>query len=131
MFWFLIKCLDPYSHEPYHNPLIPSITYDAAHPNKNLILDFSRAFLKLIAKSKSKIVLAKMSFKTSPVALLFDHQVKNNFGYVFDVEEVPEIVREWELYTNSSFTVWSADKDFGNIGKCMIRGLIPNYSSVN
>ena len=58
-----------------------------------------------------------MSLKTSVLTFLFDHQLKSNYGYVFDAGKVGEIVREWELSTNSSFTVWSAERNFGNIGK--------------
>ena len=59
----------------------------------------------------------EMSGNGSSISLLFDHQVRNNYCYVLNPKKVDEIVREWELITNSSFTNWSVDKNFGSIGK--------------
>lgn len=53
----------------------------------------------------------------SHLSVIFDERLSSNSGYVHQSYKIDEIVKEWKLSTNSSFTPWVVDKNFGSIGK--------------
>ena len=53
----------------------------------------------------------------SHLSVIFDVRLSSKSGYVFQSYKIDEIVKEWELCTNSSFTLWVVDENFGSIGK--------------
>ena len=53
----------------------------------------------------------------SYLSVIFDVRLSSKSGYVYQPYKIDEIVKEWELRTNSSFTLWVMDDNFGSIGK--------------
>ena len=53
----------------------------------------------------------------SHLSTIFDVRLSSKSGYVYQSYKIGEIVKEWELCTNSSFTLWVVDDNFGSIGK--------------
>ena len=53
----------------------------------------------------------------SHLSVNFDERLSGKSGYVHQSYKIDEIVRDWELCTNSSFTLWVVDDNFGTIGK--------------
>lgn len=53
----------------------------------------------------------------SHLSVIFDVRLSSKSGYVYQSYKIDEIVKEWELCTNSSFTLWVVDDNFGSIGK--------------
>ena len=53
----------------------------------------------------------------SHLSAIFDERLYGKSGYVHQSYKIDEIVRDWELCTNSSFTLWVVDDNFGSIGK--------------
>ena len=53
----------------------------------------------------------------SHLSVIFDERLSSKSGYVYKSNKVDEIVKEWELRTNSSFALWKVDDNFGSIGK--------------
>ena len=53
----------------------------------------------------------------SQLTVIFDVRLSSKSGYVYQSNKVDEIVKEWELCANSSFTLWEVDDNFGSIGK--------------
>lgn len=51
------------------------------------------------------------------LSVIFDERLSSKSGYVYKSDKVDEIVKEWELPTNSSFALWKVDDNFGSIGK--------------
>ena len=61
-----------------------------------------------------------MARESSRLETLFDKQTSSSRGYVTEAYEIEEIVREWELQTKSSFTLFTAPKHFGQLGKSIV-----------
>ena len=53
----------------------------------------------------------------SHLSVIYDERLSSKSGYVYQSNKVDEIVKEWELRTNSSFALWKVDDNFGSIGK--------------
>ena len=51
-----------------------------------------------------------MTRESSRLETLFDKQTSSSRGYVTEANKIEEIVREWELQTKSSFTLFTAPK---------------------
>ena len=47
----------------------------------------------------------------------FDHNITDNFGYVFSVEDAYRLLAVFEMKTTTKFSCFKADKSFDNIGK--------------
>ena len=47
---------------------------------------------------------------------IFHVRLSRKSGYVYQSYKIDEIVKEWELCANSSFTLWVVDDNFGSIG---------------
>ena len=61
-----------------------------------------------------------MARESSRLETLFDKQTSSSRGYVTLAYKIEEIVREWELQTKSSFTLFTAPKHFGQLGKSIV-----------
>ena len=61
-----------------------------------------------------------MARESSRLETLFDKQTSSSRGYVTEAYKIEEIMREWELQTKSSFTLFTAPKHFGQLGKSII-----------
>ena len=61
-----------------------------------------------------------MARESSRLETLFDKQTSSSRGYVTEAYKIEEIVREWELQTKSLFTLFTAAKHFGQLGKSIV-----------
>ena len=61
-----------------------------------------------------------MARESSRLETLFDKQTSSSRGYVTEAYKIEEIVREWELQTKPSFTLFTAPKHFGQLGKSIV-----------
>ena len=52
----------------------------------------------------------------SHLSVIFDERLSSKSGYVYKSDKFDEIVKEWELCTNS-FTLWLVGDNFESIGK--------------
>ena len=53
----------------------------------------------------------------SHLSEIFDVRLSSKSSYVYQSYKIDEIVKERELCTNSSFTLWVVDDNFGSIGR--------------
>ena len=61
-----------------------------------------------------------MARESSRLETLFDKQTSSSRGYVTEANKIEEIVREWELQTKSLFTLFTAPKHFGQLGRSIV-----------
>ena len=81
-------------------------------------------FFKFTRKQQSDVLVSLVGYiwagdadMASHLSVNFDERLSGKSGYVHQSYKIDEIVRDWELCTNSSFTLWVVDDNFGTIGK--------------
>ena len=62
------------------------------------------------------------------MAVNFDFEISENYGYVFDFDKVKAIIRNHELQTTTKYSSYKASGEFGHKGKAISRIIMMSFN---